>query len=273
MDKTEEYGTLAVFTALAPLAVGGLAGLLMVPHLRSEPEVDWASLLVLATGLVALGVSVLHLGRPWRAPLTLRRMSTSWLSREVLLFGLFLVALGFYALLPILNLGMTILFLIGLAGVTIGLAGTVATGQIYRLHARPAWDHWLAVASFPLGAVSAGLLFGLFAGRQFHEGTEIAPDVRIAAEVCLVLALVVTWLRTTRGAATEEARASRQLALGPFGWLLALRAVAVMAALALIQIGGGAEFLAWIPALLGEFADRVLFFRTVVPVTLRSRYL
>jgi hypothetical protein len=41
----------------------------------------------------------------------------------------------------------------------------------------------------------------------------------------------------------------------------------------LIFVGGGAQFFAWLPALLGELADRLLFFKTVVPVTLRSRYL
>jgi hypothetical protein len=38
-------------------------------------------------------------------------------------------------------------------------------------------------------------------------------------------------------------------------------------------MGGEAQFLAWIPALLGEFADRFLFFKSVVPVTMRGRYI
>ena len=47
------------------------------------------SLVALAVGLLALGTSTLHLGRPlvaWRAVLGLR---TSWLSREIVVFGLF----------------------------------------------------------------------------------------------------------------------------------------------------------------------------------------
>jgi hypothetical protein len=59
-----------------------------------------------------------------------------------------------------------------------------------------------------------------------------------------------------------EGRHSRQLVLGAYLWLLAL-----------IGVGGGAQFFAWVPALLGEFADRVLFFNTIVPVTFRGRYL
>jgi len=47
------------------------------------------SLVALAVGLLALGTSTLHLGRPlaaWRAVIGLR---TSWLSREIVIFGLF----------------------------------------------------------------------------------------------------------------------------------------------------------------------------------------
>ena len=64
-----------------------------------------AAIFILATGILALAASLFHLGRPWRAPLALLRLTSSWLSREVFLFGLFLVALGIYAVLPVMNLG------------------------------------------------------------------------------------------------------------------------------------------------------------------------
>lgn len=272
MDRTEEYGTLAAFTALAPLAVGGLAGLLVAPYLRLEPGIDWPAIVVLAVGLLALAVSLLHLGRPWRAPLAVRRLASSWLSREVILFGLFLIALGCYAMLPILNPGSLALYLVGIAGVVIGLVGTVATGETYRLHARPSWDQWLSVVSFPLGALSAGSLFGFFVARKFAGRLDVANYAWVVTEVLLASALIVTWLRSTRRAETAEGRLSRQLALGSYFWLLVVRAAGVASALVLIWMGGEAQFLAWTPALLGEFADRLLFFKTVVPVTLRRRY-
>ncbi len=274
MDKNEEYAALAVFTALAPLAVGGLVGLLVVPALKRSPGIDWAAVVVLATGFLALVVSLLHLGRPWRAPLALLRLATSWLSREIILFGLFLFALACYAILPALNLGVPALYLVGLAGVIIGLAGTVATGEIYHLRSRPSWDQWLAVASFPLGALSTGTLFGFFAARQFAGHVEVAGYGWMGAALLLVAALVVTCLRSTRRRPDSvEGDLSRRLVLGASLWLLIVRVAAVVIALGLLWMGGGAQFFAWMPALLGEFADRVLFFKTVVPVTLRGRYL
>jgi DMSO reductase anchor subunit len=275
MDRTEEeYGALAAFTALAPLAVGGLVGLLETPALRPVHGIDWATMVVLSTGLLALIASMLHLGRPWRAPLALLRLDTSWLSREVLLFGLFLIALGGYAILPVLKLGSPGLVLIGIAAALIGLAGTVATGATYRLHSRPSWDQWLSVASFPLGALSTGSLFGFFLARQFAGRPAVTALAWAGAGFLLAASLVVSWLRSTRlRPESPEGRLSRQLVLGPELGLLVVRVVAGVVALVMIGAGGGAQFLAWIPALIGEFADRVLFFKTVVPVTLRGRYL
>ncbi len=272
MDKTEEYGTLTAFTLLAPFAVGALTGLLLTAQSPSDATPDAAALAVLAVGVLALAVSLLHLGRPWRAPLALRRIGASWLSREILFFGLFLILLGLYGLLPVLHVGAIALKVIGLAAVVIGLIGTLLTGEIYRLRSRPSWNHWLAVAAFPLGAIAAGSPFGFFVARHFAHEIEIPAPIRVAVETALLLSLVVTFLRTTRREETAEGRRSRQLALGPFAWLLILRAATIMIALLLILAGGAMQFLAWIPALLGELADRVLFFQTAVPVTLRGRY-
>jgi hypothetical protein len=41
----------------------------------------------------------------------------------------------------------------------------------------------------------------------------------------------------------------------------------------LIGIGGEAQVLAWIPAVLGELADRALFFNSIVPVSLKGHYI
>jgi DMSO reductase anchor subunit len=274
MNRDEEFRSLVAFTALSPLAVGGLIGLLLAVGNRMEAGIDWAAIVVLATGILALVASLFHLGRPWRAPLALLRLATSWLSREVILFGLFLLTLACYTLLPIIRLGSLAKTIFGLAAVIFGLAGTIATGETYRLRARPSWDQWLAVISFPLGALSAGSLFGFFIARLFSKQSTFEGYLWAGAAALLVLALVVSWLRSTRiSHGSEESRLSRELVLQRYKGLLVVRAVAIVTALVLIGLGGEAMFLAWIPALLGEFADRVLFFKASVPVTLSGRYL
>ena len=274
MNKSEEYGTLVIFTALSPLAVGGLFGLLVTPVTKSNPGTDWAAMTVLSTGALALVISLLHLGRPWRAPLALRRFNSSWLSREVILFGVFLVLLGFYGIMPAIIQDSLVLHLFGFTAAISGLAATVATGETYRLRARPSWDHWVSVSSFPLGALSAGCLFGFFVARQF-SGHNTVPCIAWAVTALFLLsAAVVTWVRSTRRRPdSEEGSLSRKYVFKSFIWLLVLRGAATIVALMMIGSGNGMQFLAWIPALVGEFSDRYLFFMTAIPVTLRGRYL
>jgi DMSO reductase anchor subunit len=175
---------------------------------------------------------------------------------------------------PILNLGGLSRFLVGLLSAIVGLAATFATGATYRLHARPAWDQGLTVATFPLGAISTGSLFGFFIARWFAGLFEVPSYAWIGVGLFLVLALVVTWLRSMpRSPESVEGRLSKQLVLGSYFWLMIIRVAAVGVALAMIGLGDGAQFLAWIPAFIGEFTDRVLFFKSVIPVTLRGRYL
>jgi formate dehydrogenase iron-sulfur subunit len=273
MDQTEEYGTLVIFTTLAPLAVGGLIGLLVTGPISNQAAINWGSMVVFITGFLALVVSVLHLGRPWRAPLALSRLSTSWLSREVLLFGLFLIILGCYTILPLFSLSSQTLNFFGILGGIIGIAGTLATGMTYHLRSRPSWDQWLSVISFPLGAISTGALFGLFVARQFYSFSGNPRYLWAILTLFLLLSVIVTWVRSTRPSSSEEGYLSTRSALGPNRWLLVLRTVAIMTAVVLIFLGGQVQFYAWVPAFVGEFADRRLFFTTIVPVTLRGRYL
>jgi anaerobic dimethyl sulfoxide reductase subunit C (anchor subunit) len=273
MSMSEESGTLVAFTALAPLAVGGLVGLLIARGPSDKSGIDPAAMLVLLVGILALVISVFHLGRPWRAPLALLHPSSSWLSREVILFGLFLLFLAAYAILPVFQLSGSIIYPIGLIGAFIGLVGTVATGETYRLHARPSWDQSLTIISFPIEALSTGLLFGFFTAYQF-AGVEPSVYAWLIATVFLLASVAVSLIRSIFiDPVSPEAQLSRQMVLRTYLWLVVVRVIAAASALVLIVLGGGAQYLAWIPALLGDFADRLLFFKTVIPVTLRGRYI
>ena len=274
MTGSEESGTLVGFTTLAPVAAGGLVGLLVARGSWIEPGIDWAAIVLLLLGILALIVSLLHLGRPWRAPLALLRVATSWLSREVLLFGLFLLLLGCYAILPVVNTNVFTRELVGFLGAIIGLASTVATGETYRLHARPSWDQWLTIVTFLIGALSTGILFGFFVAWQFTPRLEIAGYTWVFAAVFLVFSGVITCLRSIHRSSTDvETRISRQLVLGTYLWMLIVRVAGVAIAIIMIAMGGWVQYFAWIPALLADLADRILFFKTVVPVSLRSRYI
>ena len=80
---------LVFMTVLTQLSVGCFAALwLSLRHHARHASVP-AAAAALATGLLALLCSTLHLGRPIHAARALRMWKRSWLSREVLLFTLF----------------------------------------------------------------------------------------------------------------------------------------------------------------------------------------
>ena len=83
------HASLVVMTTAVQATFGTLAALVLA-HALDTVTVTVLALLTAA----ALNVSVFHLGRPayaWRA---LKMWRRSWLSREVLLFGLFFAAIG-----------------------------------------------------------------------------------------------------------------------------------------------------------------------------------
>ncbi|HUY88180.1 MAG TPA: DmsC/YnfH family molybdoenzyme membrane anchor subunit [Pirellulales bacterium] len=112
----------------------------------------------LAFGLLALGASILHLGRPqyaFRAVLGLRH---SWLSREIVAFGAFAALACTYAA-ATLALDPRSELLTPLAGAVAvaGLAGVFCSVMIYALPQRELWDPARTSIRFLLTAVCLGI--------------------------------------------------------------------------------------------------------------------
>jgi DMSO reductase anchor subunit len=273
MGKDEKHWPLVAFTGLSPIAIGGLAGLVAVRE-SSRIGIDWSAMAVLGIALLALFASVLHLGRPLRAYRAMARLSTSWLSREVVLFGVFLLLLASYAV-PIHSGGWDeSRGLLGVLACVVGGLCLWATGEVYRLPSRPAWNHRRTIASLILGALGPGLLFGVFVGRLWggDGGENVSATIRVLAAVALLLGAAVTCLRCRRpepGRAEEFA--AWQVVIGPGRWMLALRIAGALCALGFLLAPGSLSTVAWVPAAIGEIADRALFFRAVVPVSMVRR--
>jgi anaerobic dimethyl sulfoxide reductase subunit B (iron-sulfur subunit) len=187
---------LVAFTLLGQMAAG-----LAVFALFSGPLTT--PMLVAIGGLIGLGglASFLHLGAPknaWRAVIHLRK---SWLSREILMFGLFggswLIALA----LP--GMGKLPLTLCGL-----GLVYSMA--QVYRLRSMPAWDtNRTSLAFF----VSAALLGGIgveILNNSGKTGSMSFTNLVLGAGLIVVLGLSLLDRNQTH-------RTARGLRLGLIG--------------------------------------------------------
>ena len=166
------HPSLVFMTTLIQAVTGSLIFMLLQ---RSAQPLQLTLLLFVT--VVALNISVFHLGRPayaWRA---LKMWRRSWLSREVLCFGLFFSALSAFtaaswimALSPALTSAMhmpwlgeihasayavPLIAVLGWTAAILGIAGTVASAFIYLVPARPAWNLVHTPIDFLL---SAGLI-------------------------------------------------------------------------------------------------------------------
>ncbi|MEQ1860003.1 MAG: DmsC/YnfH family molybdoenzyme membrane anchor subunit [Chthoniobacteraceae bacterium] len=138
MRREPAHWPLIVMLVLTQLAVGAFVAALFQPSLRFS---GWVAL---HAGLVA---SVFHLGRPlgaWRFFLGLR---TSWMSREILAFGIFSALATGALLVPALT---------GIAALC-GLGAVFTSAMIYIDTRRPAWRAAVTFARF----FGATLLLGV----------------------------------------------------------------------------------------------------------------
>ncbi len=140
--------------------------------------------LLLAIGiLLALGglISFLHLGRKRNAWRSVVHLKKSWLSREVLLAGLFGAAWAVQA-------GAQLLWKVSprpwLMAV-LGLGLIYSTARIYLLRAVPAWNSWRTPAAFLLTAVTLGALGVQLASPS--PGWSILAGIGMMAEMGLML--------------------------------------------------------------------------------------
>jgi len=149
--------TQTVMGAFMLLVLGEYIGLNQMSLVRSVAF--WPLMLtmlgVLAFGLVRLN---LHLGRPQFFYRGFNNLRHSPVSREIAGVSLFLAGLGGYAFFSLFNNGFT-RFMAGLSvlGAVVGvIIGLYYMYRLYRIPARPFWDHWQTGASF----VGAGLTLG-----------------------------------------------------------------------------------------------------------------
>jgi Fe-S-cluster-containing dehydrogenase component/DMSO reductase anchor subunit len=294
---------LVVMLVLTQLSVGAFctATILRVffpsDLLRELTPVD--SLVALLLGFLALGASTMHLGRPleaWRSFVGLR---TSWLSREIILFGLFATLALMYAgsfWLFALSRFLNISFLRELSslplqntfgiGVAIaGLAGVFCSMMIYRSTRRTFWRTEITTLKFTgtmLVLGPATILFTLTLLSVFAPALPARPAFRqMVFLACGFLAFATTakllWELTVFTHLNDrEWTDMKRTALLMTGILrrptisrFVCGALGGLIGPALVFIGVFPLFTAIgiLPiSLLGELLERYLFFRAVIPL-------
>ena len=191
---------LVVFTLVSQLVIGAFIILFTGTKLgfttfsAQHNPVIWPLLLFGLIGMqtLALVLSTLHLGKPHRFYRAFNNLKYSPVSREVAGIALFYNFLGAFTLLtclPFLFIWLptsVTLFLItacGWGAVLSGIAALYFMHSIYRIPARPYWNHWYVLTSFygnmlSLGALLVGTLFIIV---QLTNGQDWLMTTRLLA--------------------------------------------------------------------------------------------
>jgi DMSO reductase anchor subunit len=217
-------GSLLGITVLTGVATGvtlaGALTLLTFPHLPAgtAPFLRW-----LAFGLATLGgvASFFHMHRIQAARFILRRLRTSWLSREALSTGVFVGWLGLLALAPLVTVVPPTVERVAFAlAAVFGLVAVFVTAMIYAtIPAMRSWHSPLTVVAMGgVGLVTGG---GIVAAGLAWLG---APPSVLAAErdglvASLLLVVAVKALHIGQFAharAWVRASTGTGLPLGPY---------------------------------------------------------
>ena len=268
------HWSLIVMTVLTQLSVGAFVALWLLQLLGASTGLGIAALASLSVGSLALGAATLHLGRPVHAYRALRMWRRSWLSREVLLFsGFSTVAAAYAGALWFQLPGGT---LVGAATALLGLAGVTASGYIYRVPSRPAWNTPYTIVEFNLTAGILGPLFALAVAAGDSKWLGLTAATMAGAQ------FVVLALRFFRCIASDglELRGTARLLSTVLARAVLVRGVllavgAIVLPLYAAPAGASAYILpaALALALAGEILGRYLFFVSVVPKHLAAPYL
>jgi len=198
---------LVLFTLISQMVVGAFLFLFFGPMLglnELTPAAHPLAYSLLLFGLLgietyALFISTMHLGKPHRFYRAFNNLRYSPVSREVASLAVFYNLLGAYALLVTLPfvltdwLGMPAEFvdtLTSIAGWAAVIAGPVSLffmHSIYRIKARPFWNHWQVLTSFygnmfALGGLLIALVFG---SVLLIQGQEISLLLQVSAWMML----------------------------------------------------------------------------------------
>ena len=284
-------GVVGAFLLLFLGAQAGLEALAPAAH-----PVLHATLLIALLGFetIALVLSTLHLGRPHRFYRAFNNLRYSPVSREVAAIAVFYNLLGGYTLLTALPGAFVWLPAGWVAGIGqacgwgAAIAGPAALyfmSRIYRIPARPFWNHWQVLTSFygsmlALGALAVALPYGWTLWAQGEAAAALlAPLAGVVALGRLTegigLVFHVRHLQQTGG----EGAAAHYLQRTDFGYAWIARNTGMAAALSIalaLAVSGYDGMLVWsaLAALVvaSALVGRALFYVLVIPTTMPGAF-
>lgn len=197
VNPQHPHWPLIVMLVLTQLSVGAfIVGLVLESMLDSSSLIAFRRLhatSALGFGLLALAASTMHLGRPqyaFRAVIGLRH---SWLSREIVAFGVFAGAACLFAAICWVSPSSWLLITTGWAVAISGLLGVFCSIMIYVFTGREFWSFGTTATKFMLTSAVLGIAATWLSILVFGTFVDIpaAEQLSLQAGVPLLKALIV----------------------------------------------------------------------------------
>jgi DMSO reductase iron-sulfur subunit len=296
---------LVVFTLISQAVVGAFITLFLGPLFGLETLSTSAHPVVLPLTLfgligvqtLALVLSTLHLGRPHRFYRAFNNLRWSPVSREVAGIAVFYNFLGAYTLLTTLPMLFTwlpaglvagLVACCGWGAVISGLAALYFMQRIYRIKARPYWNHWQVLTAFygnmlVLGPLLVALVYTavqLYSGLEWSEPAGQLAAVMLAGLIMEAVGLYYHARDLQAGSGEGQASYYEQTTTFGNTWLARNTGLGVSMVLTLVIMltapAGIAGLLLWLAAaaviVVTAITGRTLFYALVIPTTMPGAF-
>jgi len=247
--------------------------------------------LLVMTVLMSYGLFKLnmHLGKPHRFYRGFYNLRHSPVSREIAGVSAFytgLLGYSFFALLAVFDTGyMNFIQILQMMSAAIGVLGVGFGGyfmyKLYRIKARPFWDHWHTAASFCATGLVLGSLLLAVVAFVFSSMTIVLSEVLLSL-VCVGVLFEITGLiahKKNLHTSSSEGAASFYLQTTRYGkayWLRnAMLPLLLLIAGTMLISGSHSAFsylLLIAIALMSNIIGRALFYVVVIPTTMPGAF-
>lgn len=276
----------AVMGAFILLVIGQLFGLSPIQNLHDSSA--YSPLLIIMFALMGAGLYKLnmHLGKPHRFYRGFNNLRHSPLSREIAGVTAFFAGLAGYMFFSFFDNSFT--QILSQASAVLGLLGFAAGSyymyKLYRIKARPFWDHWQTATTFYGSMLSLG---GLLVAIVCSIFADYSPELIQLLSVLVATGLIIEAVGLTFHAkdlksGSGEGQAAYYELTTTFGkthWLrVALLLVNVVAALVISFNGlsGGIGILAaailTVSLIAMAYFGRIIFYALVIPTTMPGAF-
>lgn len=213
----EHSMTLVVFTFLSQLAIGGFAALFIMDTYKEKVPKKASSISLMAiliVSVVAVIVSIFHLGHPFAAYKAILNFNDSWLTREIIFFPTFILFVFAYAFLA---KNQKVKQTFGWIGTIVGAITILCTAMIYTIPSVPAWNNGTTTAAFFLTALLLGpILIQLLVSVLEKKFVDFSLYTTIIAAIAILVNVVN--LTILQGGFAEAVETASILLTSPLFW-------------------------------------------------------